>query len=152
MGKGKKNKKGKKKRKKRDVESVKLRDCRGCPALCCHDLVMRILKPETPAEIEELKWQVQYDTVRVFITSNRWHLLIDGRCMYLDDDNLCTIYDDRPDKCRRHSPPDCERYGGYWDVLIETPQELEAWFEAERRRKAKQRKKATKRRGAAASS
>jgi Fe-S-cluster containining protein len=146
--------KSKKKRRNKDkksaVEDLKKSGCRGCPALCCRDLCMRILKPETEQDISELRWQVQYDTVRIFITSNRWHLLIAGRCMHLRDDNLCAIYEDRPDKCRRHNPPDCERHGEFWDEMIETPEELDAWFERERKRKAKQRRKAARRRHKAA--
>jgi Fe-S-cluster containining protein len=147
---GKSDKKKRKKRKKRNLEDLKQEGCRGCPSLCCRDLCMRILKPETEQEIAELRWQVRFDTVRIFITSNRWHLLIDGRCMYLQDDNLCAIYEDRPDKCRRHNAPDCERYGEFWDELIETPEELDAWFERERKRRAKRRRKAARRRAAKA--
>ncbi|MHA1573967.1 MAG: YkgJ family cysteine cluster protein [Alphaproteobacteria bacterium] len=116
------------------------KNCRGCPALCCHDLVMRILRPRNRKEVEELKWQVQYDTVRIFITNKRWHLLIDGKCMHLTDENLCSIYDDRPDKCRRHNPPNCERYGEYWDVMINTPEELEEYL-ADEKKKRKRKKR-----------
>ncbi|MCK4375846.1 MAG: YkgJ family cysteine cluster protein [Candidatus Brocadiae bacterium] len=115
--------------------------CAGCPALCCHDLVMPIPKPKNRAEVEELKWDLQYDTVRVFITSHRWHRLIEGRCIYLTRRNLCRIYKDRPQRCRRHNPPDCERYGDYWDVMLNTPEELEAYLDKEKRKRLARRRK-----------
>jgi Fe-S-cluster containining protein len=107
--------------------------CEGCPALCCRDLVIRILKPRTRYEVEELKWHVQYDTVRVFIVGNRWHLQVRGKCMHLGPDNLCRIYGRRPDRCRRLNPPNCERYGEYYDVMLSTPDELEEYVRKRKR-------------------
>ncbi len=102
--------------------------CSGCPALCCRDLVVRILKPRTKSEVEDLKWHVLYDTVRVFVVGHRWHLQVKGTCMHLGPDNLCRIYAHRPNKCRRLNPPNCERYGDYYDVMLNTPEELEAYL------------------------
>ena len=113
--------------------------CEGCPALCCHDLVMPILKPRTRDDVEELKWKLQYDTVSVFIANRRWSLQVKGRCIYLTDENLCSIYERRPDRCRRHSPSECERYGSYYDVRISTPEELEAHLAREKRARQKAR-------------
>ena len=112
--------------------------------MCCHDLVMTILRPQNQAEVDELKWQIQYDTVRLFIVNNRWHLIIDGKCMHLDERGWCRIYEDRPDKCRRHNAPNCERYGEFWDVMIETPDELQAYIDAERERRARRRRRRAK--------
>ncbi len=86
---------------------------------------MHITKPRTRDDIDELKWELQYDTVRVFIRNYRWHRIIQGRCMYLDEHNFCTIYDRRPKRCREHNPPDCEHYGEFYDVMISTPEELD---------------------------
>jgi Fe-S-cluster containining protein len=100
--------------------------CLECESLCCKDLAVMITRPRSRAEIDELKWQLHFDTVRVFIRNHRWHLLTKGRCIYLSPENLCTIYDCRSEICREHQPPNCERYGEYYDVMIETPEELEA--------------------------
>ena len=113
--------------------------CEGCPALCCHDLVMPILKPRTRDDVEELKWKLQYDTVSVFIANRHWSLQVKGRCIYLTDENLCSIYERRPDRCRRHSPSECERHGSYYDVRISTPEELAAHLAREKRARQKAR-------------
>lgn len=104
------------------------RKCRDCPATCCHNLSIRVLRPKNKKELDELRWHLYYDTVKVYIASNRWHLLIEGRCIHLGRDNLCGIYKDRPWRCRKHNPPHCEKYGGYWDTLISTPYELDDYL------------------------
>jgi Fe-S-cluster containining protein len=109
-------------------------ECEKCPALCCKDLSIRILRPRTKAEIEDLKWQLQFDTVRIYIRNGRWYQLVKGRCMYLGDDNRCTIYAERPEMCRKHNPPDCEFFGRFYDVMIETPGDLEAYLARPRKK------------------
>lgn len=121
---------GRKKKKARCALKV----CRNCPALCCHGLVMPINKPRAADDIFELKWKLQYETVRVYVRSHRWYLLIEGRCTCLTRDNLCRIYAKRPRRCREHNPPECERYGKFYDALITTPEELEAYLARRKRR------------------
>ncbi|MGD9401716.1 MAG: YkgJ family cysteine cluster protein [bacterium] len=111
--------------------------CSQCPSLCCKNLSMMIYRPENRSEVEDLKWQLRFDTVSVYIRSHRWYLLIEGRCMYLADDGRCLEYDGRPDKCRRHNPPDCEFFGEFYDVMIETPEELEDYLNKKKKRKKK---------------
>jgi Fe-S-cluster containining protein len=110
--------------------------CLKCPAHCCRDLVIVISKPRTRAEIEELKWHVHFDTVRVAVRNNRWHLVVKGKCIYLNRNNLCTIYERRPKKCRDHMPPDCEKYGKWYDLFLSTPDELEDYLKNDKKRKS----------------
>jgi Fe-S-cluster containining protein len=113
-------------RKKKTCRTIKA--CDSCPALCCRDLVMVTEKPKTAGDVNELRWQVRFDTVNVFIRSHKWYLLVKGRCMYLGKDNLCRIYPRRPRRCRDHKPRDCERYGKFYDVLLSTPEELDQYL------------------------
>ncbi|MBI4845750.1 MAG: YkgJ family cysteine cluster protein [Candidatus Omnitrophica bacterium] len=110
-------------------------DCHRCPAACCRDLAMAIGKPSTKAEIEDLKWQVRFNTVDVFIKSHHWYLRVKGRCIYLGRRNMCKIYEKRPLKCRLHRPPDCERFGEYHEVLIKTPEQLQEYLDSKKKRK-----------------
>jgi Fe-S-cluster containining protein len=102
---------------------------------------MPISKPRTREDIEELKWELQYDTVSVFVSGYRWHRQVKGRCQYLTRSNLCRRYKDRPERCRRHNPPDCERFGDYYDVKMNTPEELEEYLAKEKRRRILKRRK-----------
>jgi len=126
-------------RTKRTVVRTTLEACNDCPALCCHDLVMPIEKPKTDQDVEELKWELQYDTVRCFVRSHRWYRLVKGRCIYLDRNNRCKIYARRPKRCREHKPPDCEFFGEFYDVMITTPEELDEYLAARKRRRRTRR-------------
>jgi len=99
--------------------------CATCGAKCCHDLVMPIDKPKTADDVAELKWELQYDTVRVYLRSHRWYRIIAGRCIYLDANDRCTIYERRHRRCREVKPPDCEHFASFYDVMISTPEELD---------------------------
>ena len=113
----------------------KKKDCNSCPALCCKNLAMGIERPANKQEIEDLKWQLRFDTVKVYIRNRRWYQWVEGRCMHLSDDNLCNIYDSRPDICRKHNPPDCELFGKFYDLMIHTPDELEDYLAKKKTRK-----------------
>ncbi|MFC1501088.1 YkgJ family cysteine cluster protein [Elusimicrobiota bacterium] len=102
--------------------------CRKCKAICCHNLAMAIGKPVNRKEIEDLKWQLHFDTVKVYIHEHHWYQWVKGKCMYLSKDNRCTIYDKRPITCRRHNPPNCEYFGDFYDVMLNTPEELEEYL------------------------
>lgn len=108
------------------------RSCYRCPSLCCNNLAMEIGRPTNKAEVEDLKWQLQFDTVKVFIRHRRWHLLVKGVCMYLSKSGLCTIYDQRPERCRKYNPPECERHGKFYDRMITTPKQLERYLETKK--------------------
>ena len=112
------------------------RQCNGCPSACCHDLAIVMTRPRTRDDIDYYKWHLHYDAVSIAIRNRRWHLVVKGRCIYLDAADLCTIYDRRPEKCRRHNPPDCERFGSWHDTLLETPEQLED-FVGRKKRKEK---------------
>jgi len=114
--------------KSRKPSKTALHPCRHCGAKCCHDLVQPIHKPRTADDIFELRWELQYDTVRAFIRSHRWYRIIHARCQYLDDHDRCTIYDRRPSRCRNMKPPECEHYGDFWEVMFRTPEELDAYL------------------------
>jgi len=118
--------------------------CHDCGAKCCHDLVQPIDMPQTPDEVEELKWDLRYDTIRAFIRSHRWYRIVSGRCQYLDDNDRCTIYARRPRRCREMKPIDCEQTGRFWDTMIATPEELDAYM-AERERARRENRHAHRR-------
>lgn len=135
---------------KKREETVTEEPCADCPGLCCHDLVMVIDPPENQEDLETYKWYVQYDTSFIFILDGKWHHIVKGRCMYLDKKtNLCNIYEERPDKCRDHHPPDCERYGEWYDVWLGDPPTLEDYaykngFVKKPKKKSSKTKKALK--------
>ena len=108
--------------------------CLECPSICCHDLAIEISRPRTKHEIDNYLWYLHFDTVSICIRQRKWHLAIKGRCIYLDDDRLCVIYGKRPLKCKEHTPPVCERYGCWYDVKLDTPDDLLAYLKPKKKR------------------
>ena len=115
--------------------------CDGCPAYCCHDLSMCITRPENATEIDELRWYLHYDTINIYIVNRRWHILVKGRCIYLNKKNQCDIYHKRSRRCRAHKSTDCERHGDYHDVLLKTPEDLDKFLQKEKAKRAKRARK-----------
>ena len=117
--------------------------CRKCPAICCHNLALAIGRPVNRTELEDLKWQLHFSTVKVYIHGHHWYQWIKGTCRYLKN-NRCTIYEDRPERCRKHNPPNCEYHDKYYDVMFSTPEELEEYWVKKYRSKHRKVKTARK--------
>ena len=115
--------------------------CLECPAYCCHDLATPIDKPRENSDIEDVRWQLQYDTVSVAIRNHRWYQVVKGRCIYLDTDNMCRIYDKRPRKCKDHNPPECEKYYPWYDVIINTPEQFDKHLGLDKGKRKRGRKR-----------
>ncbi len=114
--------------------------CIKCDAICCRNLAMLILKPTTKTDIQEVTWYLHFDTVSVFIRNHRWYILVKGNCIYLDKKDMCTIYDRRPDRCRRHPSDECEMTGDYYDVMFDTPEEFEEYLSRQKKKKKKKKR------------
>ncbi len=114
--------------------------CGACPALCCSGLEERVKRPRTKYEIDNLLWQLRFENINYFIRNRFWYQLILGKCVYLDANNLCAVYERRPDICRDHNPPDCEYHGSIYDILFEQPADLEIFLAKEKRLKARKKK------------
>jgi Fe-S-cluster containining protein len=102
---------------------------------------MVITRPVNATEIDELRWYLHYDTVNIFITNHRWHILVKGRCIYLNKKNVCDIYHKRSRRCRAHKATDCERHGDYHDVMLKTPEDLDKFLSLEKAKRARRIKK-----------
>ncbi len=123
-------------------KKVKNKCLEECNAICCNDLAVQIYKPVTKAEKEDLRWHLFFEGVKAYIRHRKWHLLIHSRCRYLSKENRCTIYDRRPDRCRKHNHPHCELEGKFFDVIIESPEQFDEYFaqQAAKKRKSKVRR------------
>jgi Fe-S-cluster containining protein len=105
--------------------------CTHCPAKCCHYFALPIETPTEWADFEFIRWFLFHDRATVFIEGRDWYLLVYTKCKHLRDDNLCSIYDDRPQICRDYDTVDCE-YEDDWvyDHYFETSEQVEEYAEA----------------------
>ena len=103
--------------------------CRDCNSLCCHDLVMEISTPKNESELKTLKWYLHFRHSFIFIHEKTWYHMIRSECRYLDKKTyLCKNYANRNDICSKHSPPKCERYESWYDIIFDDQYELEKYI------------------------
>ncbi|MFO0982534.1 MAG: YkgJ family cysteine cluster protein [Planctomycetota bacterium] len=119
--------------------------CGSCTALCCRYFALEIDKPTSERDFDDLRWYLLHEKVSIFVDDGTWFLNIEQQCKALGPDNLCTIYEQRPSICREYKNDHCDKDGGDFDMLFETPEQLLAYqakWRAERLRKRRSRAKA----------
>jgi Fe-S-cluster containining protein len=72
-----------------------------------------------------------HNRATTFVEDDSWYLLVHNKCKNLRDDNLCSIYETRPQICRDYTTENCEYeddwvYERYW----ETAEQIEEYCEA----------------------
>lgn len=105
--------------------------CQYCTAKCCRYFALPIEQPESWEEFEYIRWFLLHDRAAVFVEEGSWYLLVHTQCKYLRQDNLCGIYDTRPQICRDYKTDKCE-YEDDWvyDQYFETAEQVEEYAEA----------------------
>ncbi len=106
--------------------------CDRCSALCCRYFALGIDEPETPEEFDDVRWYLAHENVHVFVEDGDWYLAVQTKCQYLQDDNRCGIYEDRPKICREYSTENCDYHIGQYDYdqYFICPTQLEAYAQA----------------------
>ncbi len=115
--------------KKSDVPADEL--CGYCSGKCCRYFALPIDKPTNYEEFDFVRWYLYHERAAVFVEDGTWYLLVFNECKELGDDNLCRVYEKRPQICREYSTEKCE----YDDLFIfeqyfETPDQVEEYAEA----------------------
>lgn len=105
--------------------------CEYCTAKCCRYFALPIETPESWKDFDFIRWYLLHDRATVFTEDDCWYLLVHTTCKHVGDDNLCGIYETRPQICRAYSTKNCEYedewvYEHYW----ETPEQVAEYAEA----------------------
>ena len=105
--------------------------CEYCPAKCCRYFALPIEEPEDYADFEFMRWFLLHERATVFREGQQWYLLVHTVCRHLREDNLCGIYETRPQICRDYTTDNCE-YEDDWtyDFYLETPEQVVEYCEA----------------------
>ena len=82
--------------------------CAQCTALCCKYVTHEIKRPRDKEDLDNLRWMMIHQGINVMIMSRTWYLKIDAVCQHLQPDNLCGIYETRPQACRDYMPDPCD--------------------------------------------
>lgn len=105
--------------------------CTYCPAKCCRYFALPIDTPTEMEDFEFIRWFLLHDRATAFIENGSWYLLVYTKCKHLRDDNLCGIYEIRPQVCRDYTTDKCE-YEDDWvyDHYFETAEQIQEYAEA----------------------
>ncbi len=114
---------------KRDVSPDKL--CEYCSGKCCRYFALPIDAPTNYEEFDYVRWYLLHDRATIFVENGNWFLMVQTICKALDENNLCKIYEKRPQICREYATEKCE----YEDLFVfekyfETPEQIEEYAEA----------------------
>lgn len=107
------------------------KDCSSCDGKCCKYVVLEIDEPEDLEDFENIKWFICHKDVKVFIDEEgEWYIEFSTPCKFLDKNNLCTIYEKRPQICRDYNVNECTFYNDYQEKYTFTNlEELESYIE-----------------------
>jgi Fe-S-cluster containining protein len=105
--------------------------CEYCTAKCCRYFAMPIETPESFEDWEFVRWYLLHESATVFTEEDSWYLLVHTKCKHLGEDNMCGIYDTRPQICRDYTTKNCE-YEDDWtyDKYLETSEQVWEYCEA----------------------
>jgi uncharacterized protein len=102
--------------------------CAHCAAKCCRYFAFPIDKPTDWQDFDYLRWYLLHERASIFVEDDCWYLLVHNPCKHLGEDQLCGIYETRPQICRDYTTANCEYeddwvYEHYW----ETPEQIEEY-------------------------
>jgi Fe-S-cluster containining protein len=124
-------------------------NCGRCTALCCNYVSTEIDPPTTARDFDQLRWYLMHPGVRVYCedSTGGWFIQFMSRCRFLQADNLCGIYETRPQICRDLQPTECEFALGPGDRhLFVNLEEFDRWKAERDRLRTKRRKQRSRRR------
>ncbi len=117
-------------------------NCGRCTAVCCNYVSTEIDMPTSARDFDIIRWYLIHPGVRVYCedSSGSWFVQFMSRCRFLRPDNLCGIYDTRPQICRDLDSKLCEFALGAGDrYLFTNIEEFDRWFAERERQRAERR-------------
>ncbi len=105
--------------------------CDYCTALCCRYFALPLDPPTEMHEFDYMRWYLLHDRASVFVDGDTWYLLVHTTCKHLQSNNMCGIYETRPQICRDYSTKRCEYDDtAVYDRYFETPEQVAEYMEA----------------------
>lgn len=88
--------------------------CEKCNGKCCKYVAIEIDTPETKEDFENIRWYVAHKNIQVYVDEDdKWHIEFSTPCEFLGEDNICQIYDKRPEICREYNQDECLFHNEY---------------------------------------
>lgn len=105
--------------------------CKYCTAKCCRYFALPMDTPTDPGDFDFIRWFLLHDRASVFVEDGIWYILVHTECRHLQSDNLCGIYETRPQICREYSTKACEYEDSFvYERYFERPEQVQDYIEA----------------------
>jgi Fe-S-cluster containining protein len=75
---------------------------------CCQYITEELETPRSMHDFDHMLWQISHENIRIYKDDEGWYLLVERKCLHLQEDGRCGIYEKRPHVCRQHSNDYCE--------------------------------------------
>lgn len=113
--------------------------CEHCTAACCRYLAIPIDTPSSCRDYDDIRWYLMHESVSVFVEEGEWFFQVQTRCKNLGVDNLCMVYETRPEICSEYKAEGCDYSSGTYgyDLLFTHPKQVEAYYEKKTGKKLK---------------
>ncbi len=104
--------------------------CEHCTAACCRYLAIPLDKPAGARDYDDMRWYLMHEKVLVFVEDGDWFIQFHTACKNLGADNLCGVYETRPEICREYEAKDCDYTGGNYgyDHFFTHPKQIEEFY------------------------
>lgn len=103
-------------------------NCDECGGECCKKITFVLEDPETDDDIEDLKWYLYHETIKLYIDDEDDIIAeVPVKCKMLKD-GKCIIYEKRPPVCRQAEISDCEANNEDIKVLFKIPEDIDKYF------------------------
>jgi Fe-S-cluster containining protein len=105
--------------------------CEHCTAKCCRYFALPIETPTDKQDFDYIRWYLLHQQASIFVDDDTWYLLVHTPCRHLQANQMCGIYETRPQICRDYTTDACE-YEDDWtyERYFETPEQMEEYVEA----------------------
>lgn len=105
--------------------------CEHCTAKCCRYFALPIETPTERQDFDYIRWYLLHQQASIFVDDETWYLLVHTPCRHLQANQMCGIYETRPQICRDYKTDACE-YEDDWtyERYFETPEQMEEYVEA----------------------
>ncbi|MEQ8351536.1 MAG: YkgJ family cysteine cluster protein [Leptospiraceae bacterium] len=111
---------------------------------CCMYITVPLEYPRSNDQRDLYTWYLLHRNVEIYIDHDKtWAIIFKTPCDKLLANGMCSIYETRPQLCRDYSPDGCSRVGKDHLYLFQTPAEMNAYLD--RNKKKSSKKKAAKR-------
>lgn len=100
-------------------------ECKKC-SLCCYNVSVEVDEPEDADDIDQYVWLLLHEGLSIYVEDDQWYVEFKCRCSALNDDGTCSIYEHRPELCKRYDPKECLKHGeqDYYELIFKHPNEL----------------------------